>query len=117
MTYDLYDKMNSMNSIDHPENLKTTNIMKNGLWKRLIFIWDNASYHVSLMVRNYIRAQKEDWLTIMHLPKNAPYLKPNERKVNQQIKSDRCAHRFHKHIEDQKATITEYLDKQFGRLE
>src|SRR6476469_5779683 len=46
MTLDFYDKMNSMNTIDHLENLKT-NIMKNGLWKRLILIWDNASYHVS----------------------------------------------------------------------
>ena len=46
MTYDFYDKMNSMNTIDHLENLKT-NIMKNDWWKRLILIWDNASYHVS----------------------------------------------------------------------
>ena len=89
MTYDFYDdRMNSTNTIDHLENLKR-NIMKSDWWKRLILIWDNASYHVSLMVRNYINAQKEeDWLTIIHLPKKAPYLNPNERKVNQQIKSD-----------------------------
>ncbi|MGB8035248.1 MAG: transposase, partial [Nitrososphaeraceae archaeon] len=47
-------------------------------------IWDNASYHISQMVRNYINAQKEDWLTVIHLPKKAPYLNPNERRVNQQ---------------------------------
>lgn len=84
VTYDFYDKMDSMNTINHLENLKI-HIMKNARWKRLILIWDNASYHVSLMVRNYIRAQKE-WLTTIYLPKKAPYLNPNERKVNQQIK-------------------------------
>ena len=114
MTYNFYDKMDSTNTIDHLENLKT-NIMKNDWWKRLVLIWDNASYHVSLMVRNYINAQKEDWLTIIHLPKKAPYLNPNERKVNQQIKSDVCANRFYEHMEDQKAAVSEYLDKRFGR--
>ena len=61
MTYDFYDdRMNSTRTIDHLENLKR-NIMKSDWWKRLILIWDNASYHhVSLMVRNYINAQKEE---------------------------------------------------------
>lgn len=90
--------------------------MKTGWWKRLVLIWDNASYHVSQMVRNYyINAQKEDWLTIIHIPKKAPYLNPNERKVNQQIKSDVCANRFYEHMEEQKAAVSEYLDKRFGR--
>ena len=85
--YDFYDEMNSINTIDHLENLKLY-IMKNGLWKRLILIWDNASFHLSKTVMDYVNTQKEDWLTIIHLPKKAPYLNPNERKVNQQIKSD-----------------------------
>jgi hypothetical protein len=34
--------MNSINTIDHLENLKSYT-MKKGLWKRLILIWDNAS--------------------------------------------------------------------------
>ena len=115
LMYDFYDRMNSTNTIDHMENLKI-NIMKNDWCKRLILIWDNASYHVSLMVRNYINAQKgEDWLTIIHLPKKAPYLNPNERKVNQLIKSDVCANRFYENIEDQKTAVSEYLDKRFGR--
>ena len=105
--------MNSINTIDHLENLKTY-IMKNGWWKRLILIWDNASYHVSLMVRTYINAQKY-WLTIIHLPKKAPYLNPNERKVNQQIRSDVCANRFYEDIEEQKTAVSVYLDKTFGR--
>jgi hypothetical protein len=113
MTYDFYDKMDSMNTIDHLENLKR-NIMKNDWWKRLILIWDNASYHVSLMVQTYINAQKY-WLTIIHLPKKAPYLNPNERKVNQQIRSDVCANRFYEDIEEQKTAVSVYLDKTFGR--
>jgi hypothetical protein len=47
--------------------------------------------------------------------KEAPYLNPNERKVNQKIKSDVCANRFHTSIEEQKYAISEYLDKRFGR--
>ena len=43
------------------------------------------------------------------------YLNPNERKVNQQIKSCVCANRFYDHIEEQKNAVSEYLDKRFGR--
>jgi hypothetical protein len=48
-------------------------------------------------------------LTIIYIPKKAPYLNPNERKVNQQIKSDVCANRFYEHMEEQKAAVSEYL--------
>jgi len=113
MAYDFYDKMNSTNTINHLEKLKV-NIMKTGCWKRLILIWDNASYHVNQMVRAYVNAQK-NWLTIIHLPKKAPYMNPNERRVNQQIKSDVCANRFYQYIEELKDQVSEYLDKQFGR--
>jgi hypothetical protein len=59
-------------------------------WKRLILlIWDNASFHLSMTVLKYINTQK-DWLTIIHLPKKAPYLNPNESKVNERIKPDVC---------------------------
>ena len=112
LMYDFYDVMNSNNTIDHLENLRKC-IMK-VRYKRLILIWDNASFHISKMVNDYVKVQK-DWLTIVHLPKKAPYLNPNERKVNQQIKSHVCANRFYEHIEEQKAAVSEYLDKQFGR--
>jgi hypothetical protein len=112
LMYDFYEVMNSPNTINHLENLRKY-VMKI-TWKRLILIWDNASFHLSMTVRKYINTQ-EDWLTIIQLPKKAPYLNPNERKVNEKIKSDVCANRFYEHIEDQKATISEYLDKQFGR--
>jgi len=113
ITYDFYDEMNSTNTIDHLDGLKSYT-MKNGLCKRLILIWDNASYHVSQTVLNYLNIQKE-WLTIIQLPKKAPYLNPNERTINQHIKSDVCANRFYDHIEKQKTAVSEYLDKTFGR--
>jgi len=76
---------------------------------------DKASYHISKITREYVNEQKKDWLTVIHLPKMAPYLNPNERKVNQKIKSDVCANRFYTSIEEQKYTISEYLDKRFER--
>ena len=112
LMYDFYDVMNSDNTIDHLEKLRKY-VMKIRC-KRLILICDNASFHISRMVNDYVKAQK-DWLTIVHLPKKAPYLNPNERKVNQQIKSHVCANRFYEHIEEQKAAVSEYLDKLFGR--
>ncbi len=71
LMYNFYDEMNSTNTIDHLENLKSYTI-KNRLWKKLILIWDNASFHLSKMVMDYINTQKEDdWLNIVYLPKKA----------------------------------------------
>lgn len=50
-------------------------------------------------------------LTTIYLPEKAPYLNPNERNVNQQIKSCVCANRLYEYIHDQK----EFLDNRFGR--
>jgi transposase len=111
LIYDFYDKMNSTNTIDLLENIKTC-IAKN-CWKRLIIIWDNASFHTSKMTTEYIKEQKH-WLNIVYLPKKAPYLNPNERKINQQIKSDVCANRFYTSIEEQKDTVSNYLENRFG---
>ena len=113
LMYEFYDRLNSTNTINHLENLRY--IMKNNGWKRIVLVWDNASYHISKMTREYINRQKDYWLTVIHLPKRAPYLNPNERKVNQKIKSDVCANRFYTNIEEQKDAISEYLDKRFGR--
>ena len=113
LMYEFYDRSNSTNTINHLENLRY--IMKNNGWKRIVLVWDNASYHISKMTREYISRQKDYWLTVIHLPKRAPYLNPNERKVNQKIKSDVCANRFYTNIEEQKDAISEYLDKRFGR--
>jgi hypothetical protein len=113
LMYEFYDRSNSTNTINHLENLRY--VMKNNGWKRIVLVWDNASYHISKITREYINRQKKDWLTVIHLPKRAPYLNPNERKVNQKIKSDVCANRFYTSIEEQKDVISEYLDKRFGR--
>jgi DDE superfamily endonuclease len=115
LLYDFYDRSNSTNTINHLENLKM--YVKQNSWKRIVLVWDNASYHISRITREYVNAQKEkDWLTVIHLPKRSSYLNPNERKVNQQkIKSDVCANRFYTSIEEQKNAISEYLDKRFGR--
>ena len=114
LMYEFYDRSNSTNTINHLENLRY--IMKNNGWKRIVLVWNNASYHISKMTREYINRQKDYWLTVIHhLPKRAPYLNPNERKVNQKIKSDVCANRFYTNIEEQKDAISEYLDKRFGR--
>jgi len=113
LLYDFYDRSNSTNMIDHLEYLKMY-VKQNG-WKRIVLVWDNASYHISKITREYVNAQKKDWLTVIHLPKRAPYLNPNERQVNQKIKSDVCANRFYISIEEQKDTISGYLDNRFGR--
>jgi hypothetical protein len=114
LLYDFYDRSNSVNTIQHLENLRM--YVKQYGWKRIVLVWDNASYHVSKITREYIhRQQKDDWLTVIYLPKRAPYLNPNERKVNQCIKSDVCANRFYTNIEEQKDAISEYLDQRFGR--
>ena len=110
LMYDFYDKMNSTNTIDHLEKLRK--YVMNTRWKRLIVIWDHASFHVSKMTNDYIKTQKH-WLTIIYLPKKAPYLNTNERKVNQQIKSCVCANRFYENIEDQKTAVSEFLDNRF----
>jgi len=112
LLYDFYDRSNSINMIHHLENLRY--VMKNNGWKRIVLVWDNASYHVSKITGEYVNAQK-DWLIVIHLPKRAPYLNPNERKVNQKIKSDVCANRFYTNVEEQKDAISEYLDNKFGK--
>lgn len=115
LLYDFYDRSNSTNTINHLENLKMCVKQNNNGWKRIVLVWDNASYHISKITREYVNAQKKDWLTVIHLPKRAPYLNPNERKVNQKIKSDVCANRFYTNIEEQKDAISEYLYNRFGR--
>ena len=88
--------------------------VKENDWKRIVLVWDNASYPTSKITREYVNAER-DWLTEIHLPKRAPYLNPNERKVNQCIKSDMCANRFYTSTGEQKDTISKYLDKRFGK--
>ena len=49
LMYDFYDRSNSTNTINHLENIRY--VMKNNNdWKRIVLVWDNASYHIS---KNY----------------------------------------------------------------
>jgi hypothetical protein len=65
-----------------------------------------------LRTGEYINAQKEDWLTVIYLPKRASYVNSNERKINQKIKLDVCTNRICTNIEEQKyADQNIYINK------
>jgi cyanate lyase len=53
------------------------------------------------------------YLSLILTSIDTAYLNPNERKVNERIKSDVCMNRFYEQI-GQKAAIYEYLYKRFG---
>lgn len=56
LMYDFYDRMDSNNTINYLENLKIY-AMKKVL--KLLLVWDNASFHVSRMTHEYVKAQKD----------------------------------------------------------
>lgn len=62
LLYDFYDRSNSVNTIQHLENLRY--VIKNNDWKRIVLVWDNASYHISKITRDYINSEK-DWFTVL----------------------------------------------------
>jgi hypothetical protein len=47
--------------------------------------------------------------------KEGAYLNPNERKVNQKIKSDVCVNRYYTDIKGQNDAVSGYLDSRFGK--
>ncbi len=55
-----------------------------------------------------------DLLTIIYLPSSPQYLNPNESNENQYIKSDLFENTFYTNIEEQKDSVSEYLDMTFG---
>ena len=57
LMYEFYDRSNSTNTINHLENLRY--VMKNNGWKRIVLVWNNASYHISKITREYINRQKK----------------------------------------------------------
>lgn len=69
---------------------------------------------MSKMTNDYTKAKKQR-PTIIYLRKKAPYVNPNERKVNQQ--SYVCANRFYEDIQDQRAAVSYFLDNRFARWE
>lgn len=68
LLYHFYNRSNSTNTIKHLENLKM--YVKENDWKRIVLVWDKASYHISNITREYLNSQK-DWLSVIHLPKKS----------------------------------------------
>ncbi len=79
---------NSSDFINRLRNIKRY-VIKRGI-KRFILVIDNASFHVRKRTRQYVERQS-GWLTIVYLPKKAPFLNPVETKVNRNLKKDICA--------------------------
>jgi DDE superfamily endonuclease len=69
---------NSDDFINHIKNIKRY-VLKRSI-KRFILVIDNASFHVSKKTRQYVERQS-GWLTVVYLPKRAPFLNPVETKV------------------------------------
>ena len=82
LMYDFYEVMNSIYKHDKPSREPRKYVMKimekTDTDMGLCFI---PSEHDSTKKYN----TEKDWLTIIILPKKAPYLNPNERKVNEKI--------------------------------
>jgi len=78
---------NSDDFINHIKNIKRY-VLKRSI-KRFILVIDNASFHVSKKTRQYVERQS-GWLTVVHLPKRAPFLNPVETRVNRNLKKDIC---------------------------
>ena len=79
---------NSDDFINHIKNIKRY-VLKRSI-KRFILVIDNASFHVSKKTRQYVERQS-GWLTVVYLPKKAPFLNPVETRVNRNLKKDICA--------------------------
>ena len=79
---------NSNDFINHLKNIKRY-VLKRGI-KRFILVIDNASFHINKKTRKYVESQS-GWLTVLYLPKRAPFLNLVETKVNRNLKKDICA--------------------------
>jgi transposase len=97
---------NSTDFINHLRNIKRY-VIKRGI-KRFILVIDNASFHVSKKTRQYVERQSK-WLTVVYLPKRAPFLNPVETKVNRNLKKDICANYCYDTEEDLLCYVRKYL--------
>jgi hypothetical protein len=97
---------NSRDFINHLKNIKRY-VIKRGI-KRSILVIDNASFHVSKKSTNYIKRQSR-WLTVLYLPKKAPFLNLRETKVNRNLKKDICANYCYETEEDLICSVRRYL--------
>jgi transposase len=99
---------NSTDFINHLRNIKRY-VIKRGI-KRFILVIDNASFHVSKKTRQYVERQSK-WLTVVYLPKRAPFLNPVETKVNRNLKKDICANYCYETEESLLWSVRKYLRK------
>jgi hypothetical protein len=99
---------NSDDFINHLRNIKRY-VIKRGI-KRFILVIDNASFHVSKKTRQYVERQSK-WLTVLYLPKKAPFLNLVETKVNRNLKKDICANYCYETEEDLICSVRRYLRK------
>ena len=97
---------NSNDFINDLRNIKRY-VIKRGI-KRFILVIDNASFHVSKKTRQYAERQSK-WLTVLYLPKKAPFLNPVETKVNRNLKKDICATYCYETEEDLINSVRRYL--------
>jgi transposase len=97
---------NSNDFINHLKNIKRY-VIKRGI-KRFILVIDNASFHISKKTRKYVELQSK-WLTVVYLPKKAPFLNPVETKVNRNLKKDICANYCYETEKDLICSLRSYL--------
>ena len=97
---------NSRDFINHLKNIKRY-VMKRRI-KQFILVIDNASFHVSKKIRQYVEKQSK-WLTVLYLPKKAPFLNLVETKVNRNLKKDICATYCYETEEDLLCSVRKYL--------
>lgn len=97
---------NSKDFINHLRNIKRY-VLKRSI-KRFILVIDNASFHVSKKTKRYMETQSE-WLTVLYLPKKAPFLNLVETKVNRNLKKDICANYCYETKEDLSCSMQKYL--------
>ena len=97
---------NSKDFINHLKNIKRY-VLKRGI-KRFILVIDNASFHVSKKTRQYVERQSK-WLTVLYLPKKAPFLNLVETKVNRNLKKDICANCCYETGDDLMCYVRKYL--------
>jgi transposase len=95
----------SSDFINHLRNIKRYVIKRNV--KRFILVIDNASFHVSKKTRQHVERQSR-WLTVLYLPKKAPFLNPVETKANRNLKKDICANYCYETEEDLICSVRRY---------
>lgn len=97
---------NSEDFVNHLKNIKRY-VLKRGI-KRFILVIDNASFHVSKKTTRYIEEQSK-WLTVLYLPKKAPFLNLVETKVNRNLKKDICANYCYETKNELLCSMRKYL--------